>query len=58
MTAAAVAAAWILRHPAKMQVISGSMDLDHTQQILAATSFTLNRQEWYQIYKAAGYILP
>ncbi len=58
VTSAAVAAAWILRHPAKMQVVSGSMDLDHTKQILAATSFTLNRQEWYQIYKAAGYILP
>jgi len=53
-----IAAAWILRHPAGMQVISGSMSLSHTRQILDAMDIELTREEWYQLYLAAGHMLP
>ena len=54
----AVAAAWILRHPAGMQVIAGTMNPHHLSDICAATDVTLTRSEWYDIYRAAGHCLP
>ncbi len=54
----AVAAAWILRHPANMQVIAGTMNPDHLSDICAAADITLTRSEWYDIYRAAGHCLP
>lgn len=58
VTPTTIAAAWILRHPAKMQLISGSMSLTHTGEILAAMDIELEREEWYQLYLAAGHMLP
>ena len=54
----AVAIAWILRHPAKMQAIAGTMNPDHLRDICAAAGFTLTHQEWYQLYLASGKFLP
>lgn len=54
----AVAIAWILRHPAKMQAIIGTMNLTRLTDILKATEFILTREEWYEIYMAAGNVLP
>lgn len=54
----AVVAAWILRYPGKMQVVTGTTNLTHLQQIAAGADVVLSRQEWYAIYKAAGHILP
>ncbi|AUH00532.1 aldo/keto reductase [Prodigiosinella confusarubida] len=54
----AVAVAWILRHPANMQVIVGSMDPQRLQDIALASELRLTREEWYEIYRAAGNILP
>ena len=53
-----VAAAWILRHPANMQVIAGTMNPDHLREICRGADVTLTRSEWYAIYRAAGHCLP
>lgn len=53
-----VAIAWILRHPAKMQPVTGTTNLQRFKDSLCATDYTLTREEWYEIYRAAGNILP
>lgn len=53
-----IAAAWILRHPANMQLIAGTMNPDHLADICAAADLTLTRTEWYEVYLAAGHTLP
>ncbi|WP_201307339.1 aldo/keto reductase [Companilactobacillus farciminis] len=58
VTKNAIATAWILRHPAKMQVILGSMNLKHLDESIAGTDITLTNQEWYDVYFAAGNDLP
>ena len=54
----AVVIAWILRHPAKMQAIVGSMSPDRLKKISKATQIALSRQDWYAIYRSAGNALP
>ena len=54
----AIATAWILRHPAKIQVIVGTMNSNRISDISTASNITLSREEWYDIYKTAGNILP
>ena len=54
----AVAIAWILRHPAKMQTIAGTMNPDHLKDICQASKVDLAHHEWYQLYLAAGKYLP
>jgi hypothetical protein len=49
-----MAIAWLLRHPAKMQPVTGTMNLDRLTQCAAAGDITITREEWYQIYLAAG----
>ena len=58
VTPTTIASAWILRHPAKMQLISGSTSPKRIKEIAAASDITLTREEWYQLYLAAGHILP
>lgn len=53
-----IATSWILRHPAKMQVIAGTTSEDRLKEIAQACSIELNREEWYQLYLAAGHPLP
>ncbi|WP_430535432.1 aldo/keto reductase [Listeria rocourtiae] len=54
----AIATAWILRHPAKIQTVVGTMNPERLQAISKASNITLTRQEWYEIYLAAGNELP
>ena len=54
----AVAIAWILRHPAKMQAIAGTMNPGHMKDICDASKVTLSHHDWYQLYLAAGKYLP
>lgn len=54
----AVAIAWILRHPAKMQVVVGTMNPGHLQEICEAMKVDLTHQEWYELYLASGKFLP
>lgn len=58
VTKAMIAIAWILKHPANMQVITGSMNVEHIADICRATEVTLTKQEWYELYQAAGNVLP
>lgn len=54
----ALATAWILRHPAKIQTIVGTTNENRLKDICTASNVNLTRQEWYQIYLAAGNMLP
>jgi predicted oxidoreductase len=54
----AIAVAWIMRHPAKMQTIVGTMNSQRLREICAASTITLTREEWYGLYTAAGNPLP
>jgi len=58
VTNSAIAIAWILRHPAKMQPVVGSTNKKRVAEICEASNVILTRQEWYDIYLAAGNILP
>ena len=54
----AVAIAWILRHPAKMQAIIGTMNPDHIKDACDASKVKLSHHDWYALYLAAGKYLP
>lgn len=58
VTDTTIAVAWILRHPANMQVLSGTMTLSRFEDICRASEICLTREEWYEIYLAAGNMLP
>ncbi|MGG4551893.1 aldo/keto reductase [Paenibacillus humicus] len=53
-----IAIAWLLRHPAKMQPVTGTMNLERILDCCKAADITLTREEWYEIYRAAGNVLP
>ncbi|MDF2788085.1 MAG: aldo/keto reductase family oxidoreductase [Neobacillus sp.] len=53
-----IAIAWLLRHPAKMQPVIGTMNVDRLVECCRASEIRLTREEWYEIYRAAGNILP
>jgi predicted oxidoreductase len=55
---ATIATAWLLRHPANIQVVSGTMNLDHLLEMNSAQEITLTRDEWYEIYTSSGSRLP
>lgn len=50
----AVAVAWILRHPANMQVLVGTMNPEHLKELCGAAQVHISRKEWYALYQAAG----
>lgn len=54
----AIATAWILRHPAKIQTIVGTTNKNRLRDICTASNVNLTRQEWYEIYLSAGNMLP
>ena len=58
VTKAAIAIAWILRHPAKMQVIAGTMNPVHLTEMAEACKVNLSHEEWYRIYLSSGKFLP
>ena len=58
VTPTTIAAAWILRHPAKMQLVTGTASESRLGEITAAGEISLSREEWYRLYLAAGHILP
>lgn len=53
-----IAIAWLLRHPAKMQPVIGTMNTTRLVDSCKAADIYLTREEWYAIYRAAGNILP
>lgn len=58
VTNTAIAVAWLLRHPAKMQPIVGTTSVSRLKDICKASEIELSRPEWYEIYRAAGNKLP
>lgn len=54
----AIAVAWILRHPARIQTIVGSTNKKRVEDICKASDVRLTREEWYALYMAAGKQLP
>ena len=58
VSATTVAAAWILRHPAGMQLIAGSAKESRLKEIIQACDIRLTREEWYRLYLSAGHPLP
>ena len=55
---AAAAIAWILRHPAKMQAIIGTMDPEHIRDACDSVKVELSHHDWYALYLASGKFLP
>lgn len=58
VTPNAIATAWIMRHPAGIQTIVGSVNSRRIKDICMAGEIELSREEWYELYLAAGKILP
>ncbi|MCX5494764.1 aldo/keto reductase [Kaistia dalseonensis] len=58
VTPAAIAVAWIARHPANIQIVLGTTNPNRLAESAAGADIVLDRQEWYRLFTAAGYTLP
>lgn len=58
VTNTTIAIAWLLRHPANMQPVTGTMNIERLRDCAKAADVRLTREEWYEIYLAAGNMLP
>ena len=58
ITPEAVAIAWILRYPAKMQVVVGTTNKAHLIAAAHAAEVHISKRQWYEVYAAAGNQLP
>lgn len=54
VTNTAIAVAWILRHPAHMQVILGTTNEKRIADACQGADIILTREEWYTLYVKAG----
>lgn len=54
----AIVAAWILRHPAAMQVVTGTSNARRLSEMAEGAQIELSRAEWYEIYLSAENRLP
>ncbi|MED3879597.1 aldo/keto reductase [Priestia megaterium] len=58
VTNTAIAVAWITTHPANIQVVLGTTNIQRMKDASKGSEIKLTRQEWYEIYKAAGNMVP
>lgn len=58
VTDTGIAIAWLLRLPEKMQPVVGSINESRLHDIAKATDIEMTREDWYDIYRTAGYRLP
>lgn len=58
ITPAGVAAAWLFRHPADFQVVTGTTKTARLLECIRASDVRLSREDWYAVYLAAGNTLP
>ncbi len=58
VTPTSIATAWITRHPANMQVVLGTTTPERVVQAAAGSQIPLTRAEWYELFRAAGHIVP
>jgi predicted oxidoreductase len=56
--AAAIAVAWITRHPANIQVVLGTTNVSRVRDSALGSDLPLTKQEWYRLFTAAGHLLP
>lgn len=56
--AIAIATAWITRHPAQMQVVLGTTTPERVAGAAQGSDIPLTRAEWYELFRAAGYLVP
>jgi predicted oxidoreductase len=54
----AIATAWITRHPARMQVVLGTTSPDRVAGAALGSDLALTRPEWYDLFRAAGHLVP
>ena len=54
----AIATAWITRHPARMQVVLGTTTPERVAGAALGSDLPLTRPEWYDLFRAAGHIVP
>lgn len=57
-TPTGIATAWIIRHPANIQVIAGTTNAGRIKEMAAGSDIRLSREEWYRIFRAAGHTVP
>ncbi len=53
-----IATAWILRHPAHIQMITGTTRTTRLEETFKASEIELTREEWYELYLSSGHMLP
>ena len=58
VTAIGIAVAWIVRHPANIQVVLGTTTPRRVAESAAGSDVRLSREEWYRLFRAAGHTLP
>ena len=58
VTPSAIAVAWITRHPANIQVVLGTTKLARVKEAVAGAGVALSREDWYRLFRAAGYMVP
>ncbi|WP_194785663.1 aldo/keto reductase [Actinomyces haliotis] len=54
----AIATAWITRHPARMQVVLGTTRIERVRACAAGSELPLTREQWYEVFRTAGHIVP
>ena len=54
----AIATAWITRHPARIQVVLGTTNAERVAGAAQGSDIPLTRPEWYDLFRAAGHIVP
>ena len=50
--------AWLLRHPARILPVTGTTKISRLADCVKAAQISLTREEWYELYLAAGNKLP
>jgi len=58
VTPTGIAVAWVTRHPANMQVVMGTTTPERLVAAAAGSDVVLTRPEWYELFRAAGHIVP
>jgi predicted oxidoreductase len=56
--AIAIATAWITRHPANIQVVTGTTNAGRIDGACQGSDIPLTHEQWYALYRAAGYSVP
>ncbi len=58
VTPTGIAVAWIVRHPANIQVILGTTNPGRVAESAAGSDVVLSREEWYRLFRASGHTVP